>query len=149
MLARTASADPEAPRASVLIYMKSLTVKKHGLPAHVFGYKDSSESLANYNPRKAWWEGPALLHEDAPIPDPDISGGADCEAIKGIGGSSNVAVTVTLICHADVRLKALAKADCMKGTITARASASAAGVRRKRFAFEVFPGCPWFLIFCL
>lgn len=142
--------DPPAPgtaQTSVLIYMKSITEKKYGVLARLVGYRDSSESLTIYEPGKNWWESPALLYEDAPISDPDTAGGADCEVIEGIGGSSNVDVTVALTCHADIALKTLSKADCMKGTIMAKATASASffdtrwtdvvTVRDKPFVFEI------------
>ena len=125
--APTPPAPPAAGAAqtSVLIYMKSVTVKKYGFLAHLSGYRDSSESLTIYDPGKEWWARPALLYEDAPISDPDASGGADCAVMKGTGSSSNVDVTVALTCHADAALKTLPKADCVKGTITATLTASA------------------------
>ena len=125
--APTPSAPPVAgtTQSSVLIYMKSVTVKKYGFLAHVSGYRDSSESLTVYDPAKEWWARPALLYADAPISDPDAVGGADGVVMKGIGSSSNVNVTVALTCHADAALKTLPKADCIKGTIRATLTASA------------------------
>lgn len=120
-----ASPATGAAQTSVLIYLKSVTVKKYGWLAQQVGYRNTTVALLIYDPRMDWWTRPALLYEDTPISSPDAVGGADCAVMKGIGGSSNVDVTLALTCHADVAFKTLPKADCIKGTITATLTASA------------------------
>ncbi len=109
---------------SVMVYFKSITDKKYGWLAHRIGKIDLTVNSTSYDQRKNWWENPPIVYEETPVANPDTTGGADCEVIKGHGTSSNIELWVRLIGHADVAVKTTPQCDCMKGAITATTTAS-------------------------
>ena len=94
-LATTHTQDfqPIAPTIA-MIYFKSVTDKKYGWVAHRMGKKDVTVNSTSYDQRKNWWENPPIVYEETPVANPDMTGGSDCEVIKGHGTSSNIELWV-------------------------------------------------------
>ena len=117
--AATSAASPKPTvQTCVGLYLKRVTSKKYGWAAHVSGRRDCVEDRTVMDPRKNWWETPAVLYQDVPMANPDVAAGADVGEIKGSGSSPNVEVRTTVTGHATLALKTATRSDCMKGTIT-------------------------------
>ncbi len=116
----TAVIAPAQPSgsASVRVYIEIIIQRKYGFLAHTFGYCDATERRVTYDVNNDWWNNPLVVFADPLLPVSDAIAHADAAPLTGQGASSNVAVALTLIPHADITFKDLRKCDAIKGTIT-------------------------------
>lgn len=111
----------EQPRASamssVMVYVKMRIEKHYGVLAKLSGKENSTERSLPYDVDNAWWDNPLLVYADPPYVQPDVTAGADSQAIVGEGASSNVTVKVQAVPRAVVTVKTVPKTDAIEGTI--------------------------------
>ena len=122
--------------SSVTVYIKLEIKKEYGFLARIAGNRNNTLISKPYDIMNNWWDNPLVVYRDPPLSPlaptgPEITGGADTDAIKGVGTSRNVVVTLALIPHAEVAIATAAGCDAMKGTITLRIRAAASYFDRR------------------
>jgi len=117
--------QPPPGPTRVTVYIKTVVDKRFGLLAFLAGSRDTIDRHLVYAPDNHWWDNPLVVYREQPhIATTDLTAGADEAMIVGKGTSTNVAVALSLIPHADVAVHTNPPSDGIKGTIQVRISAA-------------------------